>query len=210
MGPPGSGKGTQATRLSESRNLRHVSTGEILRRAVRSRTELGHQVEGVLQSGGLVSDDLMMGLMSDALTRLHDQKEGWLLDGFPRTAPQAAGLVAILTEKGIVPPIVLNIVVPEEEIVERLSGRLTCSDGNHVAPKGSALEGDPCPECGADLYIRNDDKPETVRNRLKVFHEKTEEALAALVDVYRVVDVDGLGTPAQVTERIRVVLEAAC
>ncbi|HPF35205.1 MAG TPA: adenylate kinase [Candidatus Krumholzibacteria bacterium] len=206
MGPPGSGKGTQAARLAANHALRHVSTGEILRRAVRDGTELGKQVESILQDGGLVSDDLILDLMKETLTRLQSEGRGWLLDGFPRTAPQAEGLVEMLTAQGIEAPVVVSIVVPEEEIVQRLSGRLTCTADNHVVAKGDAEDGDPCPECGAPLYIRADDKPETVRNRLRVYHEKTAACTDVLGTACRVVAVDGLGAPRAVTERIEGVL----
>lgn len=206
MGPPGSGKGTQAARLAASHALRHVSTGEILRRAVRDGTELGRQVEDILQSGGLVSDDLILDLMREALGRLQAEGRGWLLDGFPRTAPQAEGLVELLADQGIEAPVVVLIEVPEEEIVRRLSGRLTCTADNHVVARGEAEIGDPCPECGAPLYVRSDDKPETVRNRLRVFHEKTAACTEILGAAFPLVTVDGLGAPATVTERIEGVL----
>lgn len=206
MGPPGSGKGTQAARLAANHSLRHVSTGEILRRAVRDGTDLGRQVENILQSGGLVSDDLILDLMRETLGRLQAEGRGWLLDGFPRTAPQAEGLVEMLADLGIEAPVVVLIEVPEEELVRRLSGRLTCTADNHVVARGEAEDGDPCPECGAPLYIRSDDKPETVRNRLRVYHEKTEACTEILGAAFPLVKVDGLGAPATVTERIEGVL----
>jgi len=206
MGPPGSGKGTQAARLAANHELQHVSTGEILRRAVRDGTELGRKVESTLKDGALVSDDVILGLMRETLTRLQAEGRGWLLDGFPRTAPQAEGLVEILAAHGIQTPTVVVIEVPEDEIVQRLSGRLTCTAGNHVVARDDAEDGDPCPQCGAPLYIRADDKPETVRNRLRVYHEKTAACTGILGAAYRMVTVDGLGAPDDVTGRIEGVL----
>ncbi len=208
MGPPGSGKGTQASRLSESFGLEHVSTGEILRAAVRGHSELGLKVESILAAGELVPDDLMMVLIRETLATVSVGGAGWLLDGFPRTKPQAEGLVEVLEDLGIEAPTVVEIVVPDEEIVERLSGRLTCDKASHVTAKGDAKEGDPCPECDGALYIRADDTPETVRNRLNVFRAKTEPAKAELARNWPVVQVNGLGRPADVTQRIAGVLEA--
>lgn len=206
MGPPGSGKGTQAARLATAHGMSHVSTGEILRRAVREGTELGRRVESILKVGGLVSDGLILDLVRDTLTRLESEGRGWLLDGFPRTTPQAEGLVAMLAEAGIPGPLVVAMEVSDDEIVQRLGGRLTCTADNHVVARGGAAAGDPCPECGAPLYVRADDNAETVRNRLRVFHEKTEACAEILGRSYRLAAVDGLGTPATVTERIEGVL----
>jgi adenylate kinase len=209
MGPPGSGKGTQATILAADYGLTHVSTGEILRAAVRSGSELGHKVEAVLAAGELVTDDLMMDLMRETLAEVDVANGGWLLDGFPRTARQAEGLVGILEDLGHEAPLIIDIVVPDEEIVERLSGRLTCDRDSHVTAKGAAREGDKCPECDGTLYIRADDKPETVRNRLAVFREKTEPAKDEMARHWNVVQLDGLGRPEDVTQRIAGVIKAA-
>ena len=208
MGPPGSGKGTQASRLVESHGLEHVSTGEILRAAVRGHSELGLKVDSILAAGELVPDDLMMVLIRETLGAISADGAGWLLDGFPRTAPQAAGLVDVVAELQEPAPTVVDIVVPDDVIVERLSGRLTCDKASHVTAKGEAKEGDPCPQCDGELYIRADDTPETVRNRLSVFREKTEPAKVELARHWTVVRVNGLGTPGEVTRRIAGVLEA--
>ena len=209
MGPPGSGKGTQATRLAAIYGLKHVSTGEILRAAVRTESELGATVEAMLAAGELVPDDLMMDLIRESLAGVDVENGGWLLDGFPRTAPQAVGLVGVLEDLGHDAPLVIDIVVPDEEIVERLSGRLTCDRDSHVTAKGEADEGDKCPHCNGRLYIRADDKPETVRNRLSVFREKTEPAKDEMSRHWNVVQLDGLGRPEDVTQRIAGVIKAA-
>lgn len=209
MGPPGGGKGTQAARLVETHGYVHLSTGEILRAAVRSGDELGRKVEAILAAGDLVPDELMMDVLRDALAAVPADSAGWLLDGFPRTAPQAEGLIGVLEAAGLDEPLVIDITVPDDEIVSRLSGRLTCSACSHVTAKGEAGEGDSCAKCGdGSLYMRADDKPETVRNRLAVFREKTEPAKAVLAASWNLVGVDGLGSPDDVTERIAGVLEA--
>ncbi len=209
MGPPGGGKGTQAEKLVETHGLVHLSTGEILRAAVRSFDELGSKVEAILAAGELVPDELMMDVLRDALAAVPADSAGWLLDGFPRTAPQAEGLIGVLESAGLEAPLVIEITVPDEEIVSRLSGRLTCNSCSHVTGRGETTEGDDCNRCSdGKLYMRTDDKPETVRNRLAVFREKTEPAKAVLAASWNLVGVDGLGSPDEVTERIAGVLEA--
>ncbi|MDO9173044.1 MAG: adenylate kinase [bacterium] len=218
LGPPGVGKGTQAERLAGSRGLWHVSTGAILRACVRDgfgpdgtagNPDLVRQTAAILKAGQLVPDDLMMVLIRETLAEVPAGSSGWLLDGFPRTAPQAEGLIALVAELGADEPIVLEIHVPDEEIVRRLSGRLTCSTCGHVTAAGAAVEGDDCRVCDGHLAMREDDRPETVRNRLMVFREKTRPAKDVLAARYRFERIDGLGSPNDVTQRIAGVLEAA-
>jgi adenylate kinase len=211
MGPPGCGKGTQATNIVNDWQVVHISTGDMLRAAVKSGSELGKRVEKILAAGDLVSDDLMMDLIRDRLQQ-DDSQNGWLLDGFPRTVPQAEGLVSLLTEIGQPVDAVVSLEVPDEEIVTRLSGRLTCRECGNTTNRASLAPaaGDTCPKCNAQaLYQRDDDKEETIRNRLQVYREKTYPAAATLGERYPLKRVEGLGTPDEVSRRIKSALEEA-
>jgi adenylate kinase len=176
----------------------------MLRAAVKSGSELGRKVESILAAGDLVSDALMMDLIRDRLGQ-EDARSGWLLDGFPRTLPQAEGLVRLLTEIEQPVSAVVSLEVPDEEIVQRLSGRLTCRECGFTTNKTqlNPADRDKCPQCGANaLYQRDDDKEETVRNRLSVYREKTYPAAAALGDHYPLMRIDGIGVPDEVKQRI--------
>jgi len=223
FGPPGGGKGTQAERLVERFALEHVSTGNILRACRRAAAGeldaadcapaglLAHadRIAAIMDRGELVPDDLMMDLIGEVLGAIPADRAGWLLDGFPRTVPQAEGLVALLAERGQEEPVVVVIEVPDEEIVRRLSGRLVCDRCQAVTTAGAHTEGDTCPACGeGTLRIRDDDRPETVRRRLAVYREQTAPALAVLRRHYRVATVDGTGDPDAVAERIAAALAA--
>jgi len=165
IGPPGSGKGTQAIRLAERYNVPHISTGDILRAAVRDGTPLGRQVAAILASGSLVGDDVITDLVRERL-REPDARSGFLLDGYPRTVAQAKALDQLLTS----PPIVILIDVPDEEIVTRLGKRRVC-ESCRITQTGSQVESDPCPYCGGKLVRRADDEPVTVRHRLATYAE---------------------------------------
>ncbi len=210
MGPPGCGKGTQAAGIVENWQLLHISTGNILRAAVKSGSELGGQVESILAAGELVSDDLMMDLIRDRLQQ-GDASSGWLLDGFPRTVPQAKGLVELLAEIGQPVDAVVSLEVPDDEVVKRLAGRLTCRECGHTTNRaGLEADTDQCPQCGAHaLYVRDDDREETVRNRLQVYREKTYPAAATLGEHCTLKRVAGMGKPAEVSQRIKSALEEA-
>ncbi len=211
VGPPGSGKGTQAAELVRRFGLTHLSTGDLLRAAVRSGSELGRRVEGILASGELVPDAVMAELVGERVRGLGD---GWLLDGYPRTLPQAEQLAALLAELGQDVAAVVVIEVPDEEIVRRLAGRLTCGDCGAVTSReaaaaagGAALR---CPHCGgANLATRPDDREETVRNRLGVFRRMTQPAVELLGRRYPLWRVDGRGAPADVAQRIAGAFAAA-
>ena len=205
-GPPGSGKGTQAALFAEANALRHISTGELLRAAVAAGSDLGRRVEGILAGGELVPDDLMMEIIRERLASLGG---GWLLDGFPRTVAQAAGLAALLDELGQAIDAVIDLEVPDEEIVRRLAGRLTCGDCGRVTARDRLGPDGGCPQCGGcNLQVRADDREETVRNRLAVFRAKTGPAVAELGRRYPLKRVDGRGDPAAVAQRIAGALEA--
>jgi len=217
MGPPGVGKGTQSHWIGESRELVHISTGDILRIAIRRGTELGKKVKVVMNAGDLVSDELMMELIKDRLTQ-DDLKGGWLLDGFPRTAVQAVGLAALLAEIGQKVDKILVISAPADEIVRRLAGRITCRVCNEVMNLTGLGNVTPtyCPFCGnakdearskPALYQRADDTEETIRHRLEVFRKKTLPAAWALEEYYPLVEVEGLGSVEEVAKRIADVLE---
>ena len=177
LGAPGAGKGTQAEVISEALNIPQISTGNILREAVKNGTEYGIKAKAAMDSGALVSDDIVIGILKDRIA-CDDCKNGFILDGFPRTVPQAEALDAM----GVVIDKVIEIFVPDETIKQRVSGRRVCSGCGatyHVDFKPSKTEGK-CDKCGAELIIRKDDQPQTVLDRLDVYHKQT----APLKDYY--------------------------
>ncbi|MFZ5942550.1 MAG: adenylate kinase [Bacillota bacterium] len=181
MGPPGAGKGTQAEKLTQVLNIPHISTGDMFRKAIKEGTELGTKAKSFMDQGKLVPDEVTIGIVKERLAE-PDCKSGFLLDGFPRTAPQADALDKILTELDMGLDAVINITVSREELVGRLTGRRvckTCGATYHVIFNPSAKE-DVCDKCGGELYQRNDDKVETVGSRLDVYDEQT----APLINYY--------------------------
>ena len=171
MGAPGAGKGTQSENISAKFNIPAISTGDILRSAIKNGTELGIQAKSFIDAGKLVPDTVVIDIIKEHLAT-DACKNGFILDGFPRSIPQAEALDAM----GVQIDAVLSREVPDETIVTRMSGRRTCPGcgaSYHVLYKPSA-KADVCDKCGADLVIRADDKPETVLNRLKTFHDQTE------------------------------------
>jgi adenylate kinase len=207
LGPPGAGKGTQAQRLCAELALRHLATGDLLRRHRAKGTDLGRRAAAHMDAGRLVPDDLVVSMLLDALP---DGREAFLLDGFPRTLGQADLLGAALHDAGIALAAVVQIAVPDELIVERLSGRVTCPQGHvfHLRTAPPARAGI-CDHDGEPLERREDDHPETVRRRLGVYHEAT----APLVDYYETNGllrrVDGTRRPDEVFRAIRAQLAAA-
>ena len=175
LGPPGAGKGTQADRLREDFDLPYYATGNILRDAVQNETELGKKAKEYMDAGELVPDDLICAVIAERLD-LPEADDGFLLDGFPRTIPQAEMLERALTERGRGLTAVLLIDAPDDEVVRRLSGRRQCVKNGHVyhvefdPPKRDGV----CDQDGSRLLQRDDDKPETVQKRLDVYHEQTE------------------------------------
>lgn len=181
LGAPGAGKGTQAKLLSERFNVPHISTGDIFRSHIKNRTPLGIKVNEYIESGKLVPDELTIKIVKDRLAE-DDCKNGFILDGFPRTIPQAEYLDKALEEMGVSLSAVLNIYVPDEQIVKRLTGRrvcLKCGSSYHVLYNPPTTE-NVCDNCGSNLIQRDDDKEETVLRRLEVYHEQTKP----LVDYY--------------------------
>ncbi len=182
LGAPGSGKGTQAVRIAPTFGLSHISTGEILRRAEKAGTELGAAAKRFMDAGDLVPDEVVIGIIRERLTE-PDTVAGFLLDGFPRTLPQATALDEMLAGAGRSLTVVLLIDVPDEELVQRLAGRRACpacGRGYNVvfdAPKAEGV----CDVCGGELFQRDDDDESTVRNRLQVYARQT----APLTDYYR-------------------------
>jgi adenylate kinase len=185
LGPPGAGKGTQATRQAEERRLRYIATGDELRKAIAAGTPLGQQARAYTTSGRLVPDEVIIGLVRELLAeqRGPDAARGVVFDGFPRTLGQAEALDRLMAERGEAIDTVLYFDASSEAVVSRLSGRRVCRQCGatfHVDTLPSK-RGSQCDRCGGELYQRDDDRPETVRNRLEVYQEQT----ASLLDYYR-------------------------
>ncbi|HBW05424.1 MAG TPA: adenylate kinase [Clostridiales bacterium] len=200
LGAPGAGKGTQAAMIAEEFKVPHISTGDILRRNMKEGTPLGLKAKAFVDAGGLVPDEVVIGLVEDRLSQ-DDCKNGYILDGFPRTIAQAEALDKVANID-----LAINIDVPFETIIGRLGGRRVCVCGEtyHV----SMLNGETtCKRCGKELFIRDDDKPETVKNRLRVYSDQTQP----LIDYYRsqnkVVDIEANGTKEEIFADIKKVLE---
>ena len=202
LGAPGAGKGTQAKRLSAAEGLPHVSTGDLFRENLKNETELGMRAKGFMESGKLVPDDLVIEMLFDRVAK-DDCEGGYLLDGFPRTLPQAEALERALSDIGT--PLAIDFAVPDDVIVRRASGRLVCNDCGNIQHREfapPAKEG-VCDNCGGELQSRKDDQPDVVRERLRVYHEQT----APLVDFYRerdtLIEIDGQGDADEVYARLR-------
>ena len=181
LGAPGAGKGTQAKMIAEKYSIPHVSTGDIFRANIKNGTELGKQAKEYMDAGKLVPDELTVKILLDRVAQ-DDCKDGYVLDGFPRTIPQAEVLEDALNKLGDKIDYAINVDVPDENIVRRMSGRRACLKCgatyhiDHIPPKQEGI----CDTCGSELVLRDDDKPETVLNRLKVYHDQTQP----LIDFY--------------------------
>jgi adenylate kinase len=208
LGAPGAGKGTQAERLAERLGIPHISTGDMLRAARAEGTELGRKAARYMDAGELVPDEVIVGVALERLQR-PDCAGGFLLDGFPRTLAQAEALTEALEQATKRLAVVLNLDVSEEEVVRRLSSRRVCRECDKVLSllSGELQEGDPCPACGGEVYQREDDRPEVIRERLAVYRRQTEP----LIDYYAgqgvLRTVESLGTPDEVDERVQAALE---
>jgi adenylate kinase len=207
LGPPGSGKGTQGERLQEDFRLPYYATGDILRAAVRDETELGQTAKEYMDRGDLVPDEVIIGVITERLDE-SEAADGFILDGFPRTLPQAEALDAELQKLGRGLTLALLIEVPDEEVVRRLGGRRTCAKNGHIfhlefdPPK----EPDVCDIDGSRLVIREDDKPEVIRHRLEQYREKTEPLVGYYEDKGLLRRVNGAQSPDDVSDRIRALL----
>lgn len=203
IGPPGSGKGTQAKRLAEKQGIPHISTGDILREAVKKQTPLGRQAAPIMAGGGLVPDDLMVGIIRERLGEA-DARAGFILDGFPRTVMQAQKLDELLGGNGSGKVSVISLLVPDEVIVSRVVARLTCPQCGAIyhlensPPKNDNI----CDRCGAKLSARADDTEPAVRARLEAFHRQTEPVVSYYREKSWLKQVDGVGTVDEVFERI--------
>ena len=181
LGAPGAGKGTQAKMIAEKYSIPHVSTGDIFRANIKNGTDLGKEAKSYMDKGELVPDELTVRILLDRVAQ-EDCKNGYVLDGFPRTIPQAEALDKAVTELGESVDFAINVDVPDENIVKRMSGRRACLKCGatyhieHIPPKTEGI----CDACGSELVLRDDDKPETVLERLKVYHDQTQP----LIDYY--------------------------
>lgn len=181
LGAPGAGKGTQAKMIAAKYGIPHISTGDIFRANIKNGTELGAKAKEYMDKGLLVPDELVVDLVIDRFKE-PDCEKGYVLDGFPRTIPQAEALDKALTAIGESIDYAINVEVPDENIINRMGGRracVGCGATYHIVYSPTKVEGK-CDTCGADLIVRDDDKPETVKNRLAVYHEQTQP----LIDYY--------------------------
>lgn len=203
VGPPGAGKGTQAAFLAKNLSIPHISTGDLFRANISQQTELGKLAKSYMDAGNLVPDEVTIAMAKDRMEQ-PDAENGFLLDGFPRNVSQAEALDELLETESMQLDAVLDLEVPEDEVVKRIAGRRICRNDSshvfHVTYKQPAKEG-VCDVCGGELYQRDDDSEETVRKRLEVYHTQTEP----IIDYYKaqglVVTISALGKVEEVTAR---------
>lgn len=203
LGAPGAGKGTQAVNIAKEYNIPHISTGDIFRANIKNQTELGMKAKEYMDKGALVPDEITIGML---LSRIADKDcdNGFVLDGFPRTIPQAESLKKALKEQGAMIDCAVDIEVPDEDIINRMSGRRSCPNCGgtyHVTFNPPKQEGI-CDACGTELVQRADDKPETVLERLKTYHEQTQPLIEFYENEGVLVTVDGTKKPSEVLEDI--------
>ena len=209
LGAPGAGKGTQAQMIADKYNIPHISTGDIFRANIKNGTELGKKAKEYMDKGLLVPDELTVELLLDRVAQ-DDCKNGYVLDGFPRTIPQADVLDKELTKLGDHVDYAVNVDVPDENIVRRMSGRRACLKCGatyhieHIPPKTEGV----CDKCGSELVQREDDKPETVMNRLKVYHDQTQPLIEYYENKNILKTVDGTKDMKEVFEDITSILGA--
>lgn len=207
LGAPGAGKGTQAKMIAKKYDIPHISTGDIFRANIKNETELGKEAKKYMEQGLLVPDQLVVDLVVDRLTE-DDTKEGYILDGFPRTIPQAEALTEALKKHNEEIDYAINVEVPDEVIIERMAGRracVGCGGTYHVVFNPTKTEGI-CDACGGKLILREDDAPETVKKRLDVYHEQTQPLIDYYTGQNKIVEVDGTLEMAEVFEAITKIL----
>ena len=192
LGAPGAGKGTQAKMIADKYQIPHISTGDIFRANISNGTELGKKAKTYMDQGLLVPDELVVDLVVDRVQQ-DDCKKGYILDGFPRTIPQAEALTEALKKLGEKVDFAINVEGPDENIVKRMSGRracVSCGSTYHIVYNPTKVEG-VCDKCGNELILREDDKPETVKKRLDVYHEQTQPLIEYYTNEGVLVEVDG-------------------
>ncbi len=209
LGAPGAGKGTQAKQIADTYGIPHISTGDIFRANLKAGTELGKKAQVYMDAGQLVPDDLTCDLVVDRISQ-EDCANGFILDGFPRTIPQADCLTKALDERGEHMDFAIDVNVPDEDIIERMSGRrvcVNCGASYHIVmipPKEEGI----CDRCGSEIVLRSDDEPETVKNRLAVYHEQTQPLIAYYTEQGILHTVDGTQPMEDVFAEIQSILGA--
>lgn len=209
LGAPGAGKGTQAERIAEKYQIPHISTGDIFRANIKEGTELGKKAKSYMDQGLLVPDSLTVDLVMDRIAQ-EDCKNGYILDGFPRTIPQAESLTEALKARGEALDFAIDVNVPDENIIARMSGRracLSCGSTYHIVYAAPAKDG-VCDKCGSALVLRDDDKPETVKKRLAVYHDQTQPLIEYYGEKKILHTVDGTKDMEQVFQDITNILGA--
>ena len=191
FGPPGVGKGTQAKLLVEEFHSAHISTGDLLREAVKNRTQLGLKAESYMETGNLVPDDIVIGLIEEVL-KSDEAQSNFILDGFPRTLPQAKALDVLFEKLDIQLDGVISLQADNDEIVKRLDQRRLCRNCGRIYTLGRIGSTTECPQCGGELYQREDDKPEPVRRRLVVYQQQTKPLIEYYRETERLVSIDGM------------------
>lgn len=201
LGPPGSGKGTQATRITKELGIPHISTGDLFRENMSKNTELGQRAKSYMDKGQLVPDEVVLDMLFDRVSK-PDCANGYLLDGFPRTVPQAEALDKFLANRATI--IAVNLDVADESIFKRMAGRLNCKQCGNIQNKyiSPPRVDNICDKCGGELYQRSDDNPEVVKERLKVYHAQTEPVIAYYKKKGVLIDVNGEQAPDAVFSQI--------
>lgn len=211
LGPPGAGKGTQAQTIAKTRGIVQLSTGDMLRAAVKAGTEVGKQADSIMKSGGLVSDDIVIRIIADRIQE-PDCAKGFLLDGFPRTLPQAVGLDKLLEQQGKSLDVVVEIKVDDTALIDRITGRFTCAKcgtGYHDTFKPTKVA-DTCDSCGSHEFSRRaDDNAETVKSRLMAYYRETAPLIGYYFAKGKLKSIDGMAKIDEVERQLNTVLDAA-
>lgn len=209
FGPPGSGKGTQSERLVSKYAMTHISTGDALRAAIRNKTDVGIRAQQVMESGELVNDDIVTDLLRDIIRPLREQTASFLFDGYPRTVEQIHRLETLCDEFGLPSPALINLEVPEETLILRLTGRRICSECRATFNIYFSPTRQPgvCDLCAGPLTKRVDDNPETVRERLRVYHEQSFPVLDHYRELGQLYSIDATGSTEEVSQKIAKVIE---